>query len=114
MRSGWEAGAVREDFSEEPACKDVRIPSCSDRGPGTLAGGDKRRKSRYCENVRLERQMAEDQEKPDPHWPEAISTWPGRAEGGALQRTTFSIFQKGHSCSFEFQMLFQTPSNGGV
>lgn len=44
LRSSWGAGAIREDFSEELAWKDVRTPSCSDRGPGILAAGDKRRR----------------------------------------------------------------------
>ena len=35
--SSWEAGAIREDFSDELALKDVRTSSCSGRGPRTLA-----------------------------------------------------------------------------
>lgn len=40
----WEAGAIREDFSEELTWKAVRTSSPSDRGPGIPAEEDKRRK----------------------------------------------------------------------
>lgn len=92
LRPNWEAGTIRENFSDEVARKDVRTSSSLGQEPWTRAGGDMRREDVLLNlrDMRLDRQVGEHWEKLDTDWPGLISMWWNGAEEAALWRILFS------------------------